>query len=279
MKANQYIPQHNLVNSASIPVAVHYEEWGEVQEHTTLHVHRHNFHEILFFRNGSGVHDIDFTSWKVQPGSVHFVASENVHLLIRDKDSKGCSLMFTQDVCPAELLLKLPFSNACPLLHLTGQQSDMAFAMLSIISQQLSQRADVSDMLVRTQLQALLLFLSGVSAGAGGSAQSTLPPSVVSFRQLVQQHYLQHTTVEEYAALLCISPKHLIDLCKKHIGKTPLQYIREYVVAEAKRLLYSTGMSIKEVAYQLNFDDPGNFSKYFKSICGYAPADYRRGGK
>ena len=85
--------------------------------------------------------------------------------------------------------------------------------------------------------------------------------------------------VNDYAERLHISPKHLIDLCKKNTGKTPLQLIKEYTVAEAKRLLYNTGLTIKEVAYELNFDDPANFSKYFKSVCGYSPANYRREGK
>lgn len=279
MKQTTPIPQHNLLNAAGRPVAVDYEEWGTVAGYNVQHAHRHNFHEILFFRSGAGAHDIDFTTWKVQPGAVHFVASENVHMLMRDKDTMGCSLMFTQDVFPADLLARLPFSQARPVLHLDAAQVAMTEAMLVIICGQIAEGTTEGQQVARAQMQALLLYLASISLAGSAGAQSGLPPQVTAFRQLLPVYYKQHLGVEGYAGLLHISAKHLIDLCKKNTGKTPLQHIREYVAAEAKRLLYNTELSVKQVAYELGFDDPANFSKYFKSVCGYSPADYRREGK
>lgn len=278
MKSSTPIPQHDLLNAAGRPVSIDYEEWGTVSGYNVQHAHRHNFNEILFFRSGGGVHDIDFTSWKVQPGAVHFVASENVHMLMRDQDALGCSVMFTQDVFAPELLAKLPFSQVRPVLHLDTSQMTRVQAMLGIIAGEVADGSETSEQVVRAQMQALLHYLAGINAGAA-TGHSGLPPQVVALRQLIQQHYRQHINVEGYADMLHVSPKHLIDLCKKHTGKTPLQLIREYVVADAKRLLYNTDLSVKQVAYELNFDDPANFSKYFKSVCGYSPADYRAGGK
>jgi AraC-like DNA-binding protein len=94
---------------------------------------------------------------------------------------------------------------------------------------------------------------------------------------LVQRHYADHKRVEDYADLLHISPKHLIAVCKEYTGNTPLNIIRDHLIAEIKKLLYHTDLSVKEIAYRLNFDEPGNFSKYFRSATGFTPLEYRAG--
>jgi len=277
IKPTQLIPQHNLVTSDGKYVSVNYEDWGTDNGYNGQHVHRHNFYEILFFLTGSAIHDIDFTSWKAHQGAVHFVAPENVHILLRDKNALGCSLMFTHEVFPGELLSKMPFSHPKPTLQMNEKQMNRVSIMLDIIREKLNEYGEKANLFVRVQMQALLHYLSDIYTPT--DVQSSLPPIILSFRQALQLHFKDHLNVNDYAERLNISPKHLIDLCKKHTGKTTLQLIREYTVAEAKRLLYNTGLSVKEVAYALNFDDPANFSKYFKSICGYSPVNYRREGK
>lgn len=279
IKPTQLIPRHNLVKSDGTNVSVNYEEWGTNNGYNGQHVHRHNFYEILFFLKGHAIHDIDFTTWKALQGAVHFVAPENVHILLRDKNAHGCSLMFTHDVFPDELLSRMPFSHPKPTLQLNEKQMNTVNVMLNIISEEINEYSEKQNLFVRVQMQALLHYLSGIYTSNSTDVQSALSPIILAFRQALQQHFKDHLNVNDYAERLHISPKHLIDLCKKHTGKTPLQLIREYTVAEAKRLLYNTGLSVKEVAYELNFDDPANFSKYFKSICGYSPVNYRREGK
>jgi AraC-like DNA-binding protein len=279
IKPTQLIPQHNLVNSDGKNVAINYEEWGTDNGYNGQHAHLHNFYEILFFLTGAAIHDIDFTTWKAHQGAVHFVAPENVYILLRDKNTDGCSLMFTHDVFPEELLSRMPFSHPKPTLQLNEKQLNRVNVMLDIIREELNQSNEKANQFVRMQMQALLHYLSGIYTATSTDVQSSLSPQILAFRQALQQHFKEHLNVNDYAERLHISPKHLIDLCKKNTGKTPLQLIREYTVAEAKRLLYNTGLTVKEVAYELNFDDPANFSKYFKSVCGYSPANYRREGK
>jgi AraC-like DNA-binding protein len=279
MKQKMNIPQHDLATASGKPASIAFEDWGTVLRYNIQHVHRHNFHEILFFRAGAGVHDIDFTTWKIQPGAVHFVASENVHLLVRDKHTYGSSLMFTQDVISPEILSRLPFGSPRPVMHLDVAQMALADTMLGIIRAEWERDSEAGGVVIRAQMQALLLYLSGIGANSPYSVSNPTPAIVTSFKHLLQKQFRDHINVNGYADQLHVSPKHLIDLCKKHTGKTPLQLIKEYTVAEAKRLLYNTDLSVKQVAYELNFDDPANFSKYFKSVCGYSPADYRKEGK
>ena len=81
-------------------------------------------------------------------------------------------------------------------------------------------------------------------------------------------------TVSAYADELNVTPKTLNELVKKYTGRTASDHIYKQVILEAKRSLL-LGSSVKEVAFSLQFDDPGHFSKFFKKQVGMSPADFR----
>ncbi|NAS12207.1 helix-turn-helix domain-containing protein [Poritiphilus flavus] len=95
------------------------------------------------------------------------------------------------------------------------------------------------------------------------------------FRNLLQENFRQHKTVDFYADNFNLSSKHLSDLLKDTIGKTIKQAIEEMVIFETKSLLKQTTMDIKEIVYQLGYEDPSYFSKFFKGKTGYTPSEYR----
>jgi AraC-like DNA-binding protein len=184
--------------------------------------------------------------------------------------------MFTAELFPAELLLRLPFNASIPVLHPDADTWSKATAMLQIITDEIKEERADFEQVVRMQMQALLVLLCRHCSNRPAEGKQ-YTAHVSGFLGLIKVHYKAHLTVEQYAALLHITAKHLIELCRKQTGKTPLQLIRQLVTTEAKRLLFHTGVSVKEVAYELNFEDPATFSKYFKSVCGYSPADFRAG--
>ncbi|MEX0274256.1 MAG: helix-turn-helix domain-containing protein [Flavobacteriaceae bacterium] len=79
-----------------------------------------------------------------------------------------------------------------------------------------------------------------------------------------------------YAALLNVHPNHLNAVVKGISGKTALQHIHAHMVHLAKSYLSQTNLSIKEIAYQLQFDAPTNFSTLFKKYTRTTPGTYRK---
>jgi len=75
--------------------------------------------------------------------------------------------------------------------------------------------------------------------------------------------------------MLNISAGHLSEVVKDQSGKSAITHIHERLVLEAKRLLFHTENSIKEVAFQLGFEDASYFNRFFKRITGNTPLDYR----
>jgi AraC family transcriptional activator of pobA len=92
---------------------------------------------------------------------------------------------------------------------------------------------------------------------------------------LVELHFREKHTVAEYADLLAKSPKTLSNLFSKISNKTPLQYIQERRMLEARRLLRYTDKSVKEIGYELGYEDSQTFGRAFKNIEGLSPKEYR----
>lgn len=92
---------------------------------------------------------------------------------------------------------------------------------------------------------------------------------------LVENHFKTKHTVAEYADLLNKSPKTLSNLFSKLSSKPPLQYIQERKMLEAKRLLKYTDKSIKEIAFEIGFEDIQTFSRFFKNYQGISPTDFK----
>lgn len=95
------------------------------------------------------------------------------------------------------------------------------------------------------------------------------------FNFLVDVHFKTKRQVSDYACLLNKSPKTLSNLFLLYNQKTPHQIIHERVALEAKRLLHFSEKTTKEIAFDLGFDEPANFSNFFKKNVGLSPTEYR----
>lgn len=95
------------------------------------------------------------------------------------------------------------------------------------------------------------------------------------FNLLVENHYRTNHDVRFYADLLNKSPKTLSNVFALFSERTPLRIIQDRVLLEAKRLMYYTDKTGKEIAYELGFDDAAHFSRFFKNLAGQSPTVFK----
>lgn len=95
------------------------------------------------------------------------------------------------------------------------------------------------------------------------------------FNFLVDMHYKSKRKVSDYAAMLFKSPKTLSNLFSTYNQKTPQQIILERIALEAKRLIQFTDRQNQEIAFDLGFNDPAHFSRFFKKMTQLTPSKYR----
>ncbi|MFC6101292.1 helix-turn-helix domain-containing protein [Olivibacter domesticus] len=95
------------------------------------------------------------------------------------------------------------------------------------------------------------------------------------FMELLSTQYRICHSVNDYAEMLSITARRLSELCKRCCGITAKEVISGQIVAEAKRCLQFSSNPVKEIAYELNFNTPEQFSHFFKKNTKISPADYR----
>lgn len=95
------------------------------------------------------------------------------------------------------------------------------------------------------------------------------------FNVLVDTHYKTKRKVSDYADMLYKSPKTLSNLFAIYNQKSPQQIILDRLALEAKRLINFTDKQNQEIAYELGFNDPAHFSRFFKKMIGQSPTKYR----
>lgn len=95
------------------------------------------------------------------------------------------------------------------------------------------------------------------------------------FLNCVGEHFKKERSVSFYAEQMCVTPKYLSSVVKQVSNKTAGEWIADYVIFEAKTLLKTTGMSVQEISYELNFPNQSFFGKYFKERTGSTPGQFR----
>ena len=108
------------------------------------------------------------------------------------------------------------------------------------------------------------------SARGGGHALFT------RFMVMVEAHHREHWPIARYAAELGLSPERLNRLTRAETGKAALDLVHARLAREACRRLTYIAAPISKLAFELGFEDPAYFCRFFKRRTGQSPRDYRR---
>lgn len=95
-----------------------------------------------------------------------------------------------------------------------------------------------------------------------------------AFLELVQTHYAEQRSMGFYAGKLCLTPKYLSQVIWEVSGRYATDWIRDYVILNAKALLKSRQYTVQQVSDLLNFSNASFFGKYFKAAVGCTPRKY-----
>lgn len=98
-----------------------------------------------------------------------------------------------------------------------------------------------------------------------------------NFISMVEKNVREHRNVGYYADKLNISAKYLSSVIKEATNRPPIEWIDDYTLFEAKRMLQNTTTPIQNIAYDLDFSTPSHFTMFFKSKTGFTPKEFRKG--
>jgi len=169
-------------------------------------------------------------------------------------------------------------SSQPPVIHLTGSDLHQFEQMQKFFEEDLSIKDHLQGEMLRSLLKRLLIISTRM-------AKKDLPNPEIStarlnivreYNILVEQHFREYHQVKDYAALLFKSPKTLSNLFLKYNEKSPLMFINERILLEAKRLLLYSDKTTIEIALELGYKDASHFSKFFKKHEGVSPNAFKK---
>lgn len=110
--------------------------------------------------------------------------------------------------------------------------------------------------------------------GAGISGEAEV---IRAFRTLVELHFRHHLGVADYARLLGVGYDRLHGICRRKLGRSPLQLIHQRLLREAVLRIERTDEPVAAIAWACGFSEPHNFSRFFRRAMGVSPLHHRAG--
>lgn len=255
------------------------------KKHMMTEPHRAQFYHILWLEKGRGTHIVDFNPVELKDHSLLFIPPDAVNVFDPEGDYQGKGILFTREFFSKNeadikyLNTSVLFSSffKASLLPVNCPDGELN-AFLTIMEKEYLREADSARHdILHNMLHVFLLQAEREYHLQGGEkpAQGPERDKLVIFNDLLEDNFRAERSVKSYAAKMALSEKQLHKAATLLTDKTPKQLIDARVVLEAKRLLAHSGISVKEIAYELGFDEPTNFVKYFRKHVLQTPTEFR----
>jgi AraC family transcriptional activator of pobA len=244
--------------------------------------HRKAYYMLVFTKHTRGRHWVDAVPYVRQDHALYF--SSPTQILVKEEPTPfwGTRLTFTNEFLALQqnaALRHLPLiENPHNEHELVLPPADEAIVddLLAKLEAEYHRPGEWQHQLLSAYLTVLLTHLSRLyteqfPAGEPSADQRLLK----AYQARIEEHFRERHEVSAYAELLHISAGHLSEVVKAQSGKSAIKHLHERLVLEAKRLLFYTPQSLKELAFDLGFSDASYFNRFFKRETGLTPAEYR----
>jgi len=253
-----------------------------------IEAHRHTYFEIIWVNQGKGFHTIDFERYDFSGPCLFLLHPQNIHTISKECESKGGVVKFNTnffygDRDENDFILKYGVFDDIDKLPVINLTEDEAATIKLLFSQILMEYGSDAAFASTTLVAYLKIFLLKIFEIKKKSIEKSCFQSIdfIRYRKLVyllHANYKKHKNVSFYADQLNISSRTLSSLTKRFTGKSTQNLISERLLLEAKRLLFYSEYSIKEIAYHLNFQDSSYFNRFFSKNASMTPNEFRKKG-
>lgn len=252
------------------------------------HLQRLNYYSLIWIKKGSGRVKVDFSEYDFSANSLLAFAPYQPFMLSTHEKIEGVVLHFHPDFfCihkhQAEVACNgILFNNIYepPFVLIDESASNTLSMVIEQIKIEMQNPALAQYELLISYLKILLITASRLKDQQGiqepKEAPDTKEPFILqNLKNYIELHFRTKHSASDYADLLHITPKALAKITKNHFNKTLTVLISERIIIEAKRELYLSNKAVKEIAYELGYDDEHYFSRFFKNNAAVSPQMYR----
>lgn len=243
------------------------------------HAHR-GLIQALFLQDGSGETILDDRVLPARGPCVVVVPPTAVHGFHFAPETRGWvltvaeSLMAGTQALPARSLLQ----DLCRWPAVLAMADGFPAPLLEHLAEEFAHvrpgRAAMLDCLVHALL--LVVWRRAGEAAPAPVRDRVRAQGFARFRALVEDHYRDHWPVARYATAMGTTAGRLNRLVGQVTGGSAFDMISERLMLEARRKLIHLAVPVTALAYELGFQDPAYFCRFFKRRAGLSPAQFRR---
>ena len=260
------------------------------------HAHAHDFLLLCYFDRGGGALRVDRREWPIGEGDVFIVAPGEVVGAGRGEGlerSTAWAVFFTPEVLqphePRAFLswrthpLLFPFVGAAAggaqRLNVPSDQRAGWLERFAALEDELRRRRDGYNEAVLAHLTLLLVGISRLTADVAGHLRVRNEPLLAAVFECIETGYRRSISLADVAADVGMSPGHLTTVVRRQTGRTVQQWIAERRLADARRLLVETDLTVASIGETVGYKDPSYFVRTFKRAHGLTPLEWRRGDR
>ena len=241
---------------------------------------------IIWLKEGNGTHDLDLKRHYYE-GSVMFIlAPGQIHKLRQLSASEGYVIRFSPAVFQHEqdfmnhVLDTCLFdsSTSCPVIQIDNQSKPIFENIFSQLYEENVLQDENAKDIICSYLKILISQINRVKRKLSSKQVPINDPGYKLFRELkiaIENYYKEEHSVQFYADMLNVQPRALNTVSRKYAERSTGEIIQERLLLEAQRILYHEDKRVKEICYELGFDDPAYFTRFFKKHTGLAPQFYK----
>jgi AraC family transcriptional regulator, transcriptional activator of pobA len=252
------------------------------------HIQRNNYYSLVWFTKGNGKVKADFSEYELEVDSLFAFSPYQPFMVKANKNVTGLALQFHPDFfCihkhQAEVACNgVLFNNIYnpPFVKIDKNSAETFHMLINQIKAEMQNPALAQYELLISYLKIVLITASRLKTEQepqvlNAIAELKEPFILQSLKDAIEKDFKTKHTPSDYAKSLNISAKALAKITKTHFNKTLTDLISERIVIEAKRELYLTNKAVKEIAFELGYEDEYYFSRFFKNNADVSPQAYR----
>ncbi len=249
-----------------------------------------DFYNISIKRSFKGKLKYGKNHYDFDDGTMSFIAPNQIISVDseEDRNNDGWSLLFHPD-----LIRQYPLGKSIKnygyfsydvneALHLSGEEEKTIEIIIQNIQNEINTRLDnFSQDVIVSNLELLLSYCNRFYSRQFITRKMATNDLLTNFENILHNYFNNNSdltlpTVEKVATELNVSPSYLSDMLRSLTGKNTQQHIHQKLIEKAKEILTTTNLTASQIAYQLGFEYPQSFSKFFKSKTSFTPMEYRQ---
>lgn len=268
-----------------VPITGHFSVFEMENFHSELSTqpHRHHDFHIIWFTKASGEHIVDFQGYQLSDNVIFTLRPGQVHQLPPTK-ILGVTIAFTEAFYFSNWQNKetlfdfstlFDYSQPYGPIKISPQTAESLEMLVRLMRLELAAKSGSSGVIKHYLNSFLLLTEREKKHNMQVEAWQHHDARLIQLRRLIEEYFRKERQVSFYAKYFSLTAKRLNEITRDSINKTVTDMVHDRIILESKRQLSFSHKTVKEICYELGFEDPAYFSRFFRNRTGSSPQEFR----